>query len=109
MRGHVTWIGSLPVRGDIDAADGMHDARNAACEGILNGNEGEEMLAKVEVLVMGNSSCRIDGAVGGERRIGMVVGAGARGEVWDMSVQVSPDSARKTVGAESKAVSSHRG
>ena len=27
---------------------------------------GEEMLTKVEVLVTGNSSCGIDGAVGGE-------------------------------------------
>ena len=78
-RGHVAWIGSLPVRGDVDATDGVHDAGNAAGEGVLNGNEGEETLAEVEELIAGNSSCGIDGAVGGEWRIGMVVGAGAGG------------------------------
>ena len=37
------------------------------------------------------------------------MGAGAGGEARDMSVRVSPDSERKTVGAESKVVSSgHR-
>ena len=34
---------------------------------------------EVEELIAGNSSCGIDGVVGGEWQIGMVVGAGARG------------------------------
>ena len=55
-------------------------------------------LAKVEVLVAGNSSCGIDGAVGGEQWIGMVVGAGAGGEVQHMSVRVWPNSEWKTGG-----------
>ena len=71
-RGHVAWIGSLPVRGDINA-------RNAAGEGVLDGNEGEETLVEVEELIVRNSSCGIDGTVGGEWWIGMVVGAGAGG------------------------------